>query len=108
MTRPRVTEAAWQRVVVDALRLHNWSWVIVYPLRRADGSFRTATGGSLAKGWPDLLCFRGSRVIAVELKASDGRLSPEQRQVHEIIGHAIPVYTWRPSDLPEVLEVLRR
>ena len=37
----------------------------------------------------------------------DGRLTPDQRRVLELLSQAVPVYTWRPTDLPAVLEVLR-
>jgi hypothetical protein len=107
MTRQRVTEAQWQRVVTDAARLHGWDWLHVHPLMTRAGEWRTPTSGTLANGWPDLLLVKGSSVIAVECKADDGRLTSRQREVHERLREAIPVYVWRPADLLTVLEALR-
>ena len=105
--RQRVSEAQWQRVVTDAATLYGWEWLHVHPLLTRDGEYRTPTSGSLARGWVDLLLVKGARVIGAELKAADGRLTRAQRDVHERIRDAFPVYTWRPSDLPAVLEVLQ-
>ena len=101
-----VTEREWQGQVTQAAELLGWSWVAWRPAMTAKG-WRTPVSGPLGKGWPDLTLVRGERLILAELKAEGGRLTPEQRAVLEIIGRAVPVYTWRPADLPAVLETLR-
>jgi hypothetical protein len=55
------------------------------------------------KGSADLLgCLPGGRFLAVEVKAPNGRLSPEQReflkQVHDWGGVAVVVKSWRELD----------
>lgn len=110
MRRSLVTEAAWQRVVTDALTLHGWEWLHVHPLLTRDNEWRTPTSGSLAVGWVDLLAIhpRHGRILFIELKASRGVLSDGQRRVAELlIATGLEYYCWRPSDLPAVLDVLR-
>lgn len=100
------SERDWTRQVTDAADLFGWSWVHFRPARTERG-WRTPVSGPLGAGWPDLILCRGGQLIAAELKAQDGKLRPEQRDVLDTLGRAIPVYTWRPLDLPAVLDVLR-
>ncbi len=101
-----ITEREFQRQVTDAAELFGWSWVAWRPAMTAKG-WRTPVSGPLGKGWPDLTLVRDDRLIFAELKSQDGRLTPAQRDVLDLLGRAVPVYTWRPTDLPAVLEVLR-
>ncbi len=114
MTRPSaatvaiaslITEKDWQRQVTDAAELFGWSWAHFRPAMTSKG-WRTPVSGPLGAGFPDLILCRGDRLILVELKAEGARLSPPQRQVHAVLSQAVPLYTWRPSDLPAVLDVL--
>ena len=91
--------------VVQAAELFGWQHVHFRPARTERG-WRTPVSGPLGKGWPDLELKR-ERTVYAELKSQDGRLTPEQRAVHDVLRAAgDEVYVWRPSDLPEVLEVL--
>lgn len=86
-------------------------WVHVHfrPAMTQQG-WRTAGSGELAKGWPDLFLLRerDGRRLAVELKRQDGMPTPEQTEVLRILGACgIPAMVWRPSDLPEIQELLR-
>ena len=100
------SERDWMAVVTDAAELFGWGWAHFRPAR-TDRGWRTPVSGPLGAGWPDLILVRGASLIAAELKAQDGRLRPEQRDVLDAHGRAVPTYTWRPTDLPAVLEVLR-
>ena len=114
MTRPSaatvaiaslVSERDWQRQVTDAADLLGWAWAHFRPAMTSKG-WRTPVSGPMGAGFPDLILCRGDRLILAELKAEGARLSPPQRQVHAVLAQAVPLYTWRPSDLPAVLDVL--
>jgi len=110
MTRQRVRESAWQRVVTDALTLHGWAWLHVHPLMTRSGEWRTPTSGSLARGWVDLLAVHPTRkqTLLIECKGARTAITPEQRDVHDVLrqaGHDVLVL--RPRDLPLLLDTLR-
>lgn len=75
-------------------------------------------------GFPDLVLLRPPRLIIAELKTEKGRVKPDQREwldgLAEIATDAIylgpdgvcpirpvEVHVWRPSDWPEIGQVLR-
>jgi hypothetical protein len=80
--------------------IYGWEWVHFRPAQTSRG-WRTPVQGPLGKGWPDLEMVRerDSGHIYVELKTEVGRLSPEQREVHRVLGRIHEVYVWRPADL---------
>jgi hypothetical protein len=102
-----VTERDFMRQVTDAAELYGWRWAHFRPAQRANGHWMTPVSGPIGVGFPDLVLTR-ERVLFVELKAEGASLRPPQRAVHESLRRAgAEVYTWRPSDLPTVLEILR-
>lgn len=101
-----VTERDWQRQVTDAAELLGWHWAHFRPARTERG-WRTPVSGPLGAGFPDLILVRRDRLILAELKAEGANLSPPQRAVHAALRDAVELHTWRPSDLPFVLDVLR-
>ena len=104
-----ITEKEWQAQVVELAQLQGWVWGHMRPARMKDGSWRTPVSGPLGAGLPDLLlCHPARRVsIWVELKTDVGRVSLEQRIVHEALRHSGQrVEVWRPKDWPKVVEVL--
>src|SRR5688572_30665662 len=101
-----ISERDWQRQVTDAAELFGWTWAHFRPAMTSKG-WRTPVSGPMGAGFPDLIMVRGGELILAELKSQDGQLTPDQRDVLEILGRAVPVYTWRPADLPAVLEALR-
>lgn len=99
-----MTEAEWQRQVLDLAALHGWRAMHVRRSQARAGRWSTTTS---VVGWPDLLLWRPGRVVAAELKAEGGRLSLEQRAVLDELAEAgLEVHVWRPSDLDEVVAVL--
>lgn len=42
-------------------------------------------GDGLKKGFPDLLCVWNHGIALIEVKRPGGRLSPEQKQIHETL-----------------------
>ena len=90
-----ISEAAWQRTVVDAARRLGWSVYHTFDSRRS------------ASGFPDLVLVR-DRIIYVELKSAKGRQSAAQMAwAHALSAAGAEVYLFRPDDWPEVEEVLR-
>jgi len=66
-----VSEATFQRQVEDLLTIHGWA------------TFHDLTGktsGNAAKGFPDIIAIRGPRLIALELKTQNGRVTAEQTE----------------------------
>lgn len=76
----------------------------------------TATTGTMAKGWPDLLLVHRSqqRLLFVELKADKGRLRPEQSRVLSLLWQIVEgptrewaeVYVWKPADFEQIRRIL--
>lgn len=98
---PDVSEADFQRAVIDLAKLRQWKcWHDNYSRRNA-------------AGWPDWFFLRNGRLLVVELKAEKGRLRIEQRhwmweftQVSQESRGAVYSAVWRPSDWPEIEQVL--
>lgn len=81
-----MTESELQEAVFDLARLFKWASYHTYDSRRS------------SPGFPDLVLAR-DRVMFVELKSSNGRLSPAQRlwKVRLEIAGA-EHHIWRPDD----------
>jgi len=77
-TALRVTESEWLTAVADALDYTGWWWYHTRPARRKNGRWVTATQGSGSRGFPDVVAVRDDRVLFLERKAENGRVSPEQ------------------------------
>lgn len=97
MTLP-VTEAQWQRSVVDLARYHGW-WVLHHP------DSRRATEA----GMPDLTLVRPPRLLFAELKTARGQVRPDQAKVFAMLADCgAETVVWRPGDMDIVREVLAR
>lgn len=121
-----ITEAAWQKVVLDYAALTGWRRAH-FRAARTERGYRTPVEADGA-GFPDLVLVRQPELLFVELKAERGRLSPDQSawlaDLQACADSAAPwlrredsphggnprleVYVWRPSDWPEVERRLRR
>ena len=92
-----LTERQWQQRVVDLAQLRGWRHFHAYSSRRSPA------------GWPDLALVRTGRLVLAELKTERGRVRPEQHvwleQLATVAG--VEVHLWRPSDWPQVQQVLR-
>lgn len=115
--KPRLPEAAWQQQVTDLAGLYGWDWLHVEQrvvTRQRAGAApvtyaETPTKGTLGRGWVDLLLIRGERVLFVELKADDGRMSVDQKAIRDRLrDHGQEWHRWCPRDLEEVKAVLAR
>ena len=101
-----MTEDELLNATLDLARLRGWLCHHVRPLRRADGSWRTAVQGD--SGYPDLtmtrdpIAFAPGRLLFVELKSSRAprELPADQQRWRDTLLEAggCEVYVWRPSD----------
>jgi hypothetical protein len=101
-----MSEAELQSAVIELARMFRWRVAHFRPAKTAHG-WRTPVQAD-GKGFPDLLLVR-DRVIAAELKSDAGKLGDDQAawlDAFEIAG--VESYVWRPSDLEQVANVLRR
>lgn len=101
-----LTEDELLRAVIDIAHLHGWRVAHFRPAQTQRGNWVTPVMAD-GKGFFDLVLVR-NRVLFVELKSQKGRLSPEQRDWADAVaktGGATRV--WRPSDLPEIAEILK-
>jgi hypothetical protein len=105
--RPSMTEADLLRGVLDMAGVLGWRSAHFRPGRTAHG-WRTAVSGD-GKGFPDLFLVRGRRLVAAELKAKAGRLTPDQALWLELLAAAgVEAGIWTPADYPDrIAEVLR-
>lgn len=124
-----LTEAAFQRQVIELAQLYGWRVAHFRPARTADG-WRTAVQGDGA-GFPDLVLARRPELIFAELKSERGRPTAAQREWLDQLGSIaqavqlrceaaaeqlgepeppslVDAYLWRPSDWPAIEARLRR
>lgn len=88
--------------VATRLTLGGWRW---HHVRRSD---RAEQMGD--PGFPDIIAVHPGRgrLVVAELKAARGRYEAGQREwLAGFEGAVAETYTWRPSDLDKVVEVLR-
>lgn len=104
--------------ILDLCRLFGWRVHHDRPARTEKG-WRTAIQGDA--GFPDLCMARNGRVIFAELKSERGAVRPGQDEWLAALGYSHlgedgqtvdpdrnpEVYLWRPSDLSEIVEILR-
>jgi hypothetical protein len=103
----KVTEAAFQAVVIDLARWHGWKVFHPLPAQNAKGRWRTAQAGDT--GFPDLVLAHSKRgVIFAELKSAIGKLSDHQQTWLATLRQAgAEVYVWRPADIDQIKAVLQ-
>lgn len=110
----RISEAALHKSVAAYLRLALkpptiWTTIGHGGGGRVRGAQLKAMG--VQKGWPDILIVwpdqDGPRVLGIELKRKDGRVTPEQRQMFLDFTRALCIYVVCRS-LDEVDACLRR
>lgn len=70
-------------------------------------TYHTKDSRKSKAGYPDETCWR-DRVIFAELKDEDGKASAAQlTTIEELVAAGAEVYLWRPSDWPEIEEILK-
>lgn len=98
MNTNHIAEKDWQRTVVEAARLYGWRAFHSYDSRKSTGP-----------GFPDLVLVQRARkrIIYVELKTEQGRLTEHQKEWRDDLRAAGQQwFLWRPSQWDEVQQVL--
>jgi hypothetical protein len=101
---PQITEKVWLAQVRGLARALGWR------------VYHTFLSKWSEYGFPDLTLVRTGtterppRLIFVELKSENGRVSPKQQEWLDLlrsVGGNVEVYVWRASDFDEVVRILR-
>lgn len=101
-----MTERDWQTRVIDAAKLFGWRYAHFRPARTKNG-WTTAMQGH--KGFPDLVLVKPPRVVFVELKGDQGKLSPDQiTWMTQLEAGNVEAYVWRPENWQEVYLTLAK
>ena len=95
-TNREIPEADFQRYITDLLDLGDWRWYHTHDARRS------------AKGFPDLVAVRLSRLVFIEVKTERGRVRPEQTTWLDDLrlSGRCECYLWRPSDSDEARRII--
>lgn len=108
MTRQLVTisEKDFQSQFEELAHLYHWHVAHFRASRTLHGWATAVTADG--KGFVDNVCVR-DRVIWVELKVEDAKLSEDQKAWNEWLKEAgQEVYVWYPSDWDEIVKILRQ
>ena len=94
---PAITEKAFQEAVIEAASYLGWRHFHPYEMRKSD------------PGWPDLVLVRPPRLLFVELKSENGKVTDAQQEwMYVLTGvPGVEVYVWRPLDWDLIEEMLR-
>lgn len=94
---PEESEAQFELTIVQYAQLMGW---FVYHTRNSKGS---------VAGFPDLVMARGERLVFVELKRENGKLSrPQTEWLARLDQTPAEVHVWRPRDWLEAKATLDR
>jgi hypothetical protein len=103
----KISEAEFQRQVIDIATWHHWLVDHTPPMRSAKGA--VFTGGLIGKSDLVLFSLKGKGIIYAELKSETGKVSPSQAVFKNLVtSNGGEYFLWRPSDLPAIVERLSR
>lgn len=98
-----VSEADFQRTVMDAAAWYGWKCTHFRPAMMQSGRWVTPMIGDV--GVPDLLLARNGQVVLAELKKHGSKPTPGQRAWLAALGaHG---RLWTPEQWPDVVRTLR-
>lgn len=98
-----LTEADFQRRIIDLARLRGWRVVHIRPAWVRSGRMVTPYEGD--PGLPDLVLARRGRVLLAELKSDRGKPTLDQQAWLAAAGDN--GHLWAPANWDTVLEVLQ-
>ncbi len=102
---PLQSEAEFQSEVIKYAKMRGWRTCHFRASMNQRGKWQTAVQGDGA-GFVDLVLVR-ERVLWIELKAENGKLSPEQEAwIAALMAAGQEVYVWRPSVWPGIESIL--
>jgi len=100
-----LSEAEWQRQVVQLARSLGWRSYHTMAARRKKGWTTPVT----SRGFPDLLLIRPPRIVVAELKTETGVATDEQQEWLSLFSACgVEAYLWRPTDLEQIAHVLSK
>jgi hypothetical protein len=103
---PPITEAEFQRQVLDIAKLFRWTVAHFRPAQTSRG-WRTPVSAD-GKGFPDLCMVRGDRIVFAELKREKAKLTDEQVGWIKLLQQTqAEVYVWYPLEIDQIAELLR-
>jgi hypothetical protein len=104
--RDNWSEAEFVRQVIRECQIQGWTAVHFDTAKAKSGKWITAYIGD-GKGFPDIIAFRGARLLGMELKVGHNKPTMEQEEYLEVIrrvgGQA---FVFWPKDWPHIIEVL--
>ena len=101
MRKSTLTEANFQKTVIELAELHLWR---IYHVAKVKGQLRSKT----SEGFPDLVLARPGRLVFAELKLEGKDPSYNQLIWHELLRSAgEEMYVWRPADWRDIEAILR-
>ena len=106
-TNPDMSEAEFKNVVISIAK--RYGWLIHHDLPAQNGRGKWATHIQGDAGFPDLLMVHpvSGKILAVELKAEKGKLSPlQKRWLMAFDVSATFNSVWKPSDMEYILYTL--
>lgn len=105
--KPKVTEAQFQRQVIQLAQMTGWRVAHFRPAQNARGDWRTPVAAD-GKGFPDLVLVRET-VLFVELKVNGNKLAPDQVAWRDALTHAgANWHLWTDDDWPAIEQTLKR
>ena len=105
-----ITEFQFSLQVEDLLKIFGWRWTHFLAARSTKGYITPIKG---YKGFTDYVAVRDGILLFIELKSEKGKLTPEQEiwidMLKAVAKHSlgIMVFVWRPSDLQEIIDILK-
>ena len=72
--------------------------------------YHTYSSRNSESGFPDVVLVKPPRVIFAELKSERGTVTPKQQEWLTALSACggVEVYLWRPQDMEEIGDVMRR
>jgi hypothetical protein len=105
--RENMTESEFKNVVISIAKRYGWLIHHDLPAQNSRGKWATHIQGDA--GFPDLLMVHpvSGKILAVELKAEKGKLSPlQKRWLMAFDVSATFNSVWKPSDMEYILYTL--
>lgn len=101
-----MTEADFQKAVIELAHRNGWLVYHAVPAQVRPGVWRTTYAGD--RGFPDLMMVHPTRGgLFAELKTDKGKVTPEQQQWLDTLREAgYEAYCWRPAVLPLIAQRL--
>ena len=97
-----MTERSIQRNIVRTLRQRGYVVHASTPPQASVIARRVAKDDGHLTGWPDLIVVGTSRIVFLEVKTGEGRISPAQERIHATLRD----YGWTVGVVRSVSEAL--